>query len=48
MTAMDGPILNKRVSPLDGIRFSLKSSFVLRQFQIAKLQSFHLFERGKG
>jgi len=27
MTAMDGPILNKRVSPLDGKRFSLKSSF---------------------
>ena len=22
MTAMDGPILNKRVSPLDGRRFS--------------------------
>nr|QGT35022.1 NADH-plastoquinone oxidoreductase subunit 4 [Torilis scabra] len=28
VTAMDGPILNKRVSPLDGRRFSLKSNFV--------------------
>lgn len=28
MTAIDGPILNKRVSPLDGRRFSLKSNLV--------------------
>ncbi|KAL3646611.1 hypothetical protein CASFOL_009578 [Castilleja foliolosa] len=28
MTATDGPILNKRVSPLDGRRFSFQSSFV--------------------
>ena len=28
MTAMDGSILNKRVSPLDGSRFCLKSGFV--------------------
>ena len=28
MTDIDGPILNKRISPLDGIRFSLKSNFV--------------------